>query len=323
MVKASSAAITLLEDYTRALQEYFAGGGDTALQRASELSSQALSKGIGILEVMHLHHEQMISVVLSLTGSEQSDRGATAARMFCASCPASQHQPDDLKGQVRVAPPPAAGDPAPSHAVLRRINETLEQEARRIGLALHDEAGQMLTVVYLKLAEASHDVPARCQTCFREIEILLHQIEDKLRLLSHELRPPMLDDLGLVPALQSLSNGVSRRTGLAVSFEATMDGRLPPDIEAALYRIVQEALNNVVKHARASRARVRLERDTAVHCHIEDDGVGFNVREVMMSSAGRGLGLVGIQERIAAIGGSLSILSAPDAGTEVSVTVPA
>ncbi len=322
MQETSVAAKALLEDYTHALQDYFAGGGDAALHRASELSAQAVNQGIGILEVIRLHHEQMVSVVLSLAGRGQSDRGLTAVRMFCASCPGSQHQPDDLARQ-RVAPSPGAGEPAAAHAVLQRINETLEQEARRIGLALHDEAGQMLTVVYLKLAEASQEVPARCRTCFHEIEMLLHQIEERLRLLSHELRPPMLDDLGLVPALQSLSNGVSRRSGLAVHFEAGVEGRLASDVEAALYRIVQEALNNVVKHARASQARVWLQRDTAVRCSIVDDGVGFNVREVMVGPARRGLGLAGIQERIAAVGGSLSIVSAPNGGTELTVTVPA
>src|SRR3989449_3705797 len=104
---------------------------------------------------------------------------------------------------------------------------------------------------------------------------LLDQIEEQLRHLSHELRPPILDDLGLGPALEFLAEGVSRRTGLRITVEGGNGNRLPGVIETALYRVVQEALNNVSKHARATRVQIRVWRtDKLIRCSVSDDGRG-------------------------------------------------
>ncbi len=314
----------VLKRYARALHDYFSGAGEAALQRATELSREAIGAGATVLEVARVHHEQMAAALGKLTAAERGKRTAAAASAFCSACPASPHvENSGIRTCSLPGLPSASVQPEAAQAALRRINETLEQEARRIGMALHDEASQLMTVVHLKLADAARELPVHCASCFGEIEALLHQIEERLRGLAHELRPPMLDDLGLVAAMEFLAGAVSRRTGLAISVEASLEGRLAPDVEVALYRIVQESLNNAAKHARARRVTVRLEGGQEIRCSIRDDGVGFNVDETMGGNRTRGLGLTGIQERVQAVGGSLSIDSAANRGTEIHVSIPA
>jgi signal transduction histidine kinase len=205
------------------------------------------------------------------------------------------------------------------------LNEGLEQEVRRIAHALHDEAGQVLSTVFIKLDQMQRELPAPHRDCLQEVSLMLDQVEWQLRRLSHELRPNILDDLGLVPALDYLATGVSRRSGLAITVEGSTEGRLPAMVETALYRIVQEALNNVCKHASARSVRVRLSRDSGIsqiHCSIEDDGIGCDINGVLSQSGTDSLGLLGMRERVHALEGTLSIASAPGEGMELIATVP-
>jgi len=139
-----------------------------------------------------------------------------------------------------------------------RVNARLDEEAKRIALCLHDEAGQLLASVYVALGEIADEVPARARARFERLYLLLDQVDEQLRHLSHELRPVILDDFGLLPALEFLAQGVSKRTGLSVEIDASLNDRLPALIENAVYRILQETLNNVTRHARACRVDVRL-----------------------------------------------------------------
>jgi signal transduction histidine kinase len=150
----------------------------------------------------------------------------------------------------------------------------------------------------------------------------LIEAEAQLRRLSHELRPTMLDDLGLMPALAFLSQGVSMRIGIPVDVEGFLDERLPPAVEIAVYRAVQEALTNVARYARATRATISVHREGDVlHCSIQDDGIGFDAAHVW-SGAARGLGLIGMRERLARLGAPLQVSSAPDAGTRIAIVIP-
>ncbi|NJD67493.1 MAG: PAS domain S-box protein [candidate division NC10 bacterium] len=206
---------------------------------------------------------------------------------------------------------------------LRHLNETLEQESRRIAHALHDEAGQLLAAVDIALDEFAHELPPPAQPHLQEVKALLDQIEAQLRHVSHELRPTVLDDLGLVPALEFLAEGVSARTGLSITVEGPTTGRLPLAIETALYRTVQEALTNVTKHAQAKSVSVQVKRENRrLRCTIRDDGIGFDASAVQTRKGERGLGLIGIRERLDALGGRLQITSAPGRGTELAITVP-
>ena len=166
-------------------------------------------------------------------------------------------------------------------------------------------------------------LPPPFRECFHPVRRHLNAIEAQLRRLSHELRPTILDDLGLLPALQFLVEGVSARTGLRISVDGAIAGRLAPTLETALYRIMQEGLTNVIKHAAATHVQLQLWRDARiVHGRLHDDGVGFAVDQVMRRKEPRGLGLLGIQERLEMLGGTLRITSASGHGTTLCIALP-
>ncbi len=205
----------------------------------------------------------------------------------------------------------------------RQLLEAQEAERRRIAHELHDESGQLLTSVHLALEEAVTRLPSRFREGFCEVRGHLDDIEAQLRRLSHELRPTILDDLGLLPAIQFFADGVAARTGLRIRLDNSIEGRLAPHVETALYRIMQEGITNVTKHAAATHVQLQLRRDAQmVHGLLQDDGVGFAVDDVANQKGPRGLGLLGIQERVSALGGTLQITSAPRHGTTLQIMLP-
>jgi len=144
-----------------------------------------------------------------------------------------------------------------------------------------------------------------------------------LRRYSHELRPTVLDDLGWIPAIRFLAEGVSKRANLPIHIKVAFAGRLPSTTEIALYRVVQEALTNATKHAKASNIWVRAWRDDFVLCcSIRDDGAGFDVGAIQAPGGRKGLGLIGMQERVSAIGGTVRIESRHGQGTELLIRLP-
>jgi signal transduction histidine kinase len=206
---------------------------------------------------------------------------------------------------------------------LRRLNEALEHEIQRMALAVHDEAGQLLVAARLAISALARDLGPSAKARVEEVCAILDRLEADLRQLSHELRPTILDDLGLVPALEFLAAGVSKRAGLSVRVESSLRGRPAMKIETTLYRIVQEALANAAKHARAGRVEILLAADAAsLHCVIRDDGTGFDARAVLAGAGQHGLGLIGIRERLSAVGGTLQIQSERGRGTELRVRIP-
>jgi two-component system sensor histidine kinase UhpB len=210
-----------------------------------------------------------------------------------------------------------------SNLALHRINDILEEQSKRIAHAVHDEAGQLLAAVFLRLDEASRELAPSCGSCFDEIKRMLQMIEVQLREIAHDLRPTVLDDLGLMPAIEGFVDRVSKRYGIEITCESTVASRFPAPVETTIYRVVQESLNNVVKHANASRADIRITQDGRnVKCLIQDNGAGFNLDEVLSRKGSRGLGLLGIRERVDAVGGELAIQSLPGNGTTLFITIP-
>lgn len=208
-------------------------------------------------------------------------------------------------------------------AALHHLNETLEGEINKIVHAIHDEAGQLLIAAHLAVADMAREAPESLQERVRNVRILLDRVEQQLRRLSHELRPTILDDLGLVPAVQFLAGGMSKRSKLPVKLQATWSGRLPSSVESTLYRVIQGALSNAMKHSGAASIQLQLEqRGMCLHCSVRDDGTGFDVPSVLSSRGRRGLGLIAMQERLNAIGGNLDIQSAVGRGTELVITFP-
>jgi signal transduction histidine kinase len=311
----------LVKCYTSALQDYLDGAGEAVLQQAYELGRKALADGLGVLDMAAVEHRGLVKTLLRAQNPKEGARTLKAAKQFFAEFLSPFEMAHRGFREANIA--------------LRRLNETLEEQAKQIAHALHDQAGQLLVAVHIALREADRELPPPARGRLQEIHGLLDQIEDQLRHFSHELRPTILDDLGLLPAIEFLAQGVAKRTGLPITVEGSTKGRLPPPVETALYRCVQEALTNVGKHARASRVNVELQREAKlIRSSIRDDGVGFNVPAVIAGAgqrdlfgAGprrgqRGLGLVGIRERLNALGGTLRITSAPGRGTELLITVP-
>jgi len=226
-------------------------------------------------------------------------------------------QPVGLQGIARDVT-----DRREAERALHALNRRLEEEARRIAHALHDEAGQLLASVYLALAELAAELPPPARARLAQIHALLEQVEAQLRRLSHELRPTVLDDLGLIPALEFLAEGIAKRAGVSVVVTGSTGGRLLTEVETVLYRAIQEGLTNVAKHAHASRATVHVQRHPAgIVCSIRDNGRGFEPSHRLVLNS-QGLGLIGIRERVAALGGTLSIVSSPSIGTTLEIVIP-
>lgn len=206
-------------------------------------------------------------------------------------------------------------------ALATGILQVREEEARRIAHALHDEASQFLASVHIALDDLANRIPEHSGT-LRGVHELLDSVEAQLRRLSRELRPSILDDLGLGPALDWLARGMAERTGMAITVDAAVE-RLPAPVETALYRIAQEALTNAARHARASRVQIEVRRSgESVWLAVRDDGQGFDVDPTMARRGDRGLGLIGIRERVEVLGGQLIIESEKGTGTALWVTLP-
>jgi signal transduction histidine kinase len=204
---------------------------------------------------------------------------------------------------------------------LRRVVEAQELERKRLARELHDETGQALTSILLglkPLEQSAASVEDRAAVAsLRELVVSTLQ---GVRRLAVELRPSALDDFGLATAVERLAETFREQSGIRVDLEAQLgDDRLPSEVETALYRIVQEALTNVVKHAGAARVSIILtHRDSAVAAVIEDDGAGFDPAAVENDV----LGLVGMRERVGLVGGRLRIESGEGTGTTIVAEVP-
>ncbi len=209
-------------------------------------------------------------------------------------------------------------------ALSRRLVETQENERRHISRELHDEAAQALVSLRYGLRLLEREINQGGSGGGRVTELVQQTdaVIDGLHRLAANLRPASLDHLGLEAALRQYLRSAGSKSDLTVRFKARgfAGKRLPAAVETALYRVVQEAVTNVVRHARATRVDVLAEcRDGRVNLMVEDDGVGFDPDEVRR---GEHLGLLGLQERADALGGTMTLESAPGKGTAVVVEVP-
>jgi signal transduction histidine kinase len=209
-----------------------------------------------------------------------------------------------------------------------RVVQVQEEERRRIARELHDEVGQTLTGLKLNLAALEAFLPDQPTTLHEQLadsRALLESMMEEIRGLALELRPAALDDLGLVPALRDYVGGFIKRTSLNVTsdMDATI-GRLPEQMETALYRIIQEAMTNIVRHAAARHVQVILRPNgDEVYACVADDGRGFDTTRRLKAAVAEGrMGLLGIQERVALLGGRVKITAAPGNGTRVEIYLP-
>ena len=224
------------------------------------------------------------------------------------------------------------------HGLLQRIEEerrrsgqlamrAQEEERRRLARDLHDEVNQALTAILLRLEALAQETPPEREPEVAELKRLVNQAMDGLLNLARQLRPSALDDHGLVPAVETQLKRFSSRTGIEVRLDTRGEpDELPEVVQTAIYRVAQEALTNVTRHAGATVVELDLgEHEGAAELRVRDDGDGFDpavVAQAASEEATGGLGLVGMAERARLVGGELDVRSAPGGGTSITLRVP-
>ena len=208
----------------------------------------------------------------------------------------------------------------------RAVIRAQEEERARIAQDLHDEVNQALTAILLRLEALAQDAPPARAGEVTELKRLVNQAMEELLNLARHLRPTALDDHGLMPALETQLKRFSARTGVEVRLNREGDpDELPEDVQTALYRVTQEALANVARHAGATVVEVDIEVADRIELRVRDDGAGFHpgtlARRELNGSGGSGLGLGGMAERARLAGGELDVRSAPGGGTTVTMRI--
>jgi signal transduction histidine kinase len=210
-------------------------------------------------------------------------------------------------------------------SLIERIVQVQEDERKSISRELHDHLGQSLLAILLRLQSASNEdgVPA---PVLKDVEKSIRQAIDEIHRLAWGMRPSILDDYGFDSALARHIEELSRHSGLEIDYNYSCPPdleRLPGRIEVCLFRIAQEALTNIQKHAGASHASVVvLRKHKDITLLVEDDGRGFNL-STLYEKRNQGMGLIGIRERVALLGGSVNMESVPGEGTAIRVIIPA
>jgi signal transduction histidine kinase len=207
------------------------------------------------------------------------------------------------------------------HRLSARLVSAQEEERRKLSRELHDEVGQAMSALLVELGNLASVLPAENDVLQRRVQEVRKLAENNVgvvRNMALLLRPSMLDDLGLVPALNWQAREVARRTGTKVRVDAEdVADDLPDDYRTCIYRVVQEALHNATRHAKAATVKVTVRREeAAVRVAIQDDGAGFDPRH------GKGMGILGMEERVRHLAGVFKVESAPGRGTTVSIFLP-
>jgi signal transduction histidine kinase len=212
--------------------------------------------------------------------------------------------------------------------LLKKTISVQEEERQRIARELHDEMAQGLTALLMglgRLESSMTSVPPSVAETVETVKEFASRALDDTRRLVLDLRPTVLDDLGLVSALRQYAETHLDPLGISYKLEARLlKERLPPPLELALFRILQEAINNCGRHANAHHVRIRLEQNNGeIRAQVEDDGKGFDLWSLLEGKGGKPpLGILGMRERAALLGGQLAIDSKPGRGTRISVSVP-
>lgn len=298
---------TMRAQWHRAFDSYLERGDESARIAAHELGKQLMKSGIPLREMLNRAMGAMGNAARGADGHAQLARVFAAGEAFMFDCAAPY---DDA---LRAAAETSVG--------LRAQADRMEEQLRRIAHEIHDSSAQYLASVHAELHRALAVAPSELAPRLQRVQALLNQVESDLRRFSQELRPTILDDLGLIPALHELSRSVGENNGVVVVVEGPMDERFSPAIETALYRTVQEALTGASRQHHARRVKVKIEsKGNEIRCSIADDGGGLTGRS---SASNRGPTLIGIRERLAALGGTLVHENRPDGrGSQLTASIP-
>lgn len=208
--------------------------------------------------------------------------------------------------------------------LLESLVNAQEDERSRLARELHDQAGQTLTnlLVRLKTIEKKSSEPAVKENLAEALEIVAESI-DTIRDLSYSLRPPALEEFGLGTAIVALAEEMTEQVNIKVNCDCGLECKIPSEIEVVLYRIVQEGLTNIIRHAGASQVGITMKcQENTIFLKIEDNGQGFDPAKITIQEGQRHLGLIGMNERAELFGGRCSVYSAPGEGTTIEVIVP-
>lgn len=312
--------------YRRLLEQQWSTPGEPVLSQAYAMGRELLAAGVTLLETAEMHHRVLAELFtapaqprrLRLATTEDSPVGLTAE-----AAPGRIETAGRLLAEVLASHEMLMRGYGEANAALRGMHERLEEKVEQIARALHDESGQLLAAVMIRLDQAAAALPEEHRRELGAVRQLLDQVEVQLRRLSHELHPALLADLGLWPALEFLADGVTARSKLAITLEGKLKQRLPPPIELCLYRCVQECLNNVVRHAHAKNVRIQMRVSaTEIEIRVRDDGRGFDPDAPPASGQRRGMGLAGMRERLRGVGGGLAVQANVGVGVEMRMHVP-
>jgi len=342
----------LAKKYEWTLREFLRGGDEKHLQRAYELGRTALNCGLGVLEMVRLHQVALVKLIASvkapaataqraavvetflleaLTPFEAAHRGFRDAcvrtGLLNETLKKTNHDLRESREHYFHLFRQAREMEENLRLLSNKVVSAQEEERKRISRDLHDEIGQALTAVNVSIAILKkHATPDRAFTKkVATAQELLERSMESVHRFARDLRPTTLDHLGPYAALRSYLADFSERTGIKAILQSSLSlGRLDSQQSIVLYRVVQESLTNVFKHARATRVEVRFRRIPRGVCmEIKDDGLSFRVKEQPNGHAPpRRLGLLGMQERVRLIRGEFAIASAPGRGTTVRVKIP-
>jgi two-component system, NarL family, sensor histidine kinase DegS len=347
-------SIGLSRRYSAALRKQLARKPGATSKPAEGLGSQALSAGLDRLDLLRIHEQALIA----LPPSGSSSRPKRAAGFLAqALTPIERARRTALRsnGDLAEAHRKLTREIARRESVqqalnqserhyrklldkshrmqehLRRLSHELlsaqEEERKRISRELHDEIGQILTAVNVRLATLKKEATVNTTGLKKKIASTQRLLEKSLKTVhrfARALRPSLLDDLGLIPALHSYLRGFTKQTHVPVHFKAFAGvEKLSSDKRTVLYRVAQEALTNVAKHARAGLVTVDIERARGVmRMKVHDNGKSFQVERVLFAKKMKRLGLLGMRERVEMVGGSFAVESGPGKGTTISVQIP-
>ena len=332
----------LVGPYSEALRDYLKQPREMELRRAGELGRDAMRSGLGLSDMSAIHHESVRTLLAGILKiDEGADRGNGSNPSPCEDrCLSLQ----SLAAKEITPTLTAAGnffaesmstfefnqrEFRQSNSALRYQKSKLEDQVSRVSRVVLEEAMQLLAAAVLALDRAGRKLPDDKRGNFDEVHNLLDRLWEQLTACSGELRPNVVEDLGLRAGIHSLARHFSAAEQIDIAVDVAADAAAdvaagPRDTEAGivLYRAVQEALTNVVQHARAEHIQIRLcDEGGGVQCSVRDDGIGFDSSNVLSGTAVRGSGLISVWENLRLIGGTLTINSSPGGGTEVAITI--
>lgn len=349
----------LTQRYVATLRKYLTDGREAVLEEAYELGRVAIASGLGVLDMARLHEGATKNLLRSLLLPESQEQVLNAKEIFFLETLSpfeAAHrgfreinvklQERNLELELEI------GEHKRTEKALResenhfrelfnraqRMEENLrnlsnkilmvqEEERKRISRELHDEISQAMTAVSINIGALKNNGAGNRENFSRTIkdtQVLLQRTMEAVHRFARELRPAMLDELGLLPALRCYLRGFANRTALHVSFRGNpIAEELGPDQKTALFRVAQESLTNVAKHARASQVRIVIcKRQKSVCMEVVDNGKSFKKNPLNPAKDKMRLGLLGMQERLRLVNGKFTIRPYPGKGTTVSVEIP-